>query len=272
MNRLESIGLQGSLPVARGSFPVVEKEENGEIAIQDHVSLSGAKNSTGKAAQTAFRAISLEQIDTPLEVVSSPVGDPGILSVVGKAIKAGKNVQASGSIKQGGKSYPVQFLLKENKKDDDKEPEGIIAGRSQEGDRGYDYDLSGKVGDMDMKLHCYSSGLSLMVEGNLGGNKVSLKNSYNLFTSKLTTTGSVGKVYMDFWSKSSDNVAESKGKIGGLDFYEKIVDSENGSTTSGKLGSDVLSGDSVKTGPGRYKTRNRAGDVEISYDLNFLNK
>lgn len=251
-----------------------------EPVLKDKVDINPAagkevdSKSMGKAAASkagnAGSVISLEKLDTPLDVASTPLGDPGFLSVVGKAIKADKNLAVTGTIKQGDVKYDVSFTVRDNKKFDN--TQGIIADADQQNNKGYDYTLSGKLGDMPMNLHCYSSGLSLYVKGGVGDNPVNLKNKYSIFSGKIYTEGNVGAVKLDFWSKSKDNVSESHGEIGGVDFNETITEYSNGSTAIGNLGDINLSGESIKTSEGVFQTKNRIGDVETAYTVRFEDK
>jgi hypothetical protein len=211
-----------------------------------------------KAVNAPSKELTLEKIDTALEAASTPIGDAALLSTVTGAITSGKTMQAKGTVNQGGKKYDVSLNLKANAGSDS----GNILG-----ERGYDYQLTGKIGTMPMSIHCYSSGLSLFLEGKIGENQVALKNSYSILSGKVTTKGSIGSVPVNLESKANDNVFTVKGDIGGSAFDEKLTQYSNGSKAEGKLGNLAISGSSTTAPNGVMTTTSQIGDVLSKYEV-----
>jgi len=110
------------------------------------------------------KGLTLEHINTPLEVAVVPIADPGLLSTVAKAIMSDRILSAKGSIKQGDKKYDVELDLQKT-------------GKGQ-----YDYNLNGKLGDMEIGIHCFRDGLSLLMDGSIGDNPVKVKNKYSIMS------------------------------------------------------------------------------------------
>ncbi|MCE1248400.1 MAG: hypothetical protein LWY06_17300 [Firmicutes bacterium] len=272
MNSIDRISSTGANFWATSIVSKQADQNPTSSAPTDVFSLSGAQSGENKAAKAsegnelykaataASKEISLEKIDTAMEAASTPIGDAALLSTVTNVITSGKTMNAKGTITQGGKKYDVSLNLQGSGQADT--GLGNILG-----ERGYDYKLTGKVGNMPMNVHCYSSGLSLYLEGTIGENKVALKNSYSILSGKISTTGTIGSVPVNLESKAKDNVVSVNGDIGGSAFSEKLTQYSNGSKAEGKLGNLTIAGSSTTGADGIMNTTSQMGDIISKYEV-----
>ncbi len=247
--------------------PKVKAKNDTPIITEDKVDIEGkAPTSLSPLKSTSSKetpAISLEKIDTPIEVLASPLGDPSLISILGDAILYKKNLAISGKIAHGGGEYPVSLSLSKRSEPKEEEDMGYIAS-SRDVPKG-DYTLSGKVGNMDVNIHCYTSGLSMYLEGQMGENNIEVKNSYSLFTGKITTKGNVGKIKVDLTTKG-ENPTITKGEIGGEEFYEKVEKDGDTTYAEGTLGNISLNGVSKKV-DNTFNIESNVSGIKINYTV-----
>ncbi|MCD4785628.1 MAG: hypothetical protein K8T10_17535 [Candidatus Eremiobacteraeota bacterium] len=261
-----------------------QKNQNKPSIPQDKVDISNGKNDTVEAAGVKDgtnvqvltsdvakeKGISLENIDTPLEAAVTPLADPGFLSAVAKAIMGGKVMSATGTIRQGDKKYDVELNLSNNNKPEtSQQPDGIIMGHNNNSDKEFkhDYQLTGKIGDMKMDVHCYSSGLSLFLNGSIGNNPVKIKNSYKILSGKIKTKGKIGKIPLKIESKGKE-IINVKGSLGGVKFNQKLCQVSGGATCEGRVGDFRTKGSSKETKSGQFISHTNVDGVSIDYEIN----
>jgi hypothetical protein len=241
----------------------------------DSLSLSGAPARTQHVAHASPEAskaaprddLSFEKIDTPLEAVMCPLGNPGVTSYITDAILNGKALDIKGAVSQAEKSYEVDLALRKN--DSGSQQKAIIAGMPPEESKGFDYNLKGTLGALGVDVHIYSSGFTLYVEGKVGENPVKIENSYNLFTGVITTKGHSGTVPVNMKTRGESSVV-CDGNVGDEKVHNEVNKAEDGSLViKGSLGDLPLAGASSVLAPGKLLVDFTGGPAASRFEIAY---
>lgn len=198
--------------------------------------------------------VSSRSIDTPLKAIATPVLDPGLAAVLNDAPAGRLEFEVDGFVRSGDEAPQAVSLRGYVEK-----PNVPFGTDGQVGA------LAGSLGGLPVSIAFHVSGLTLVQQGTIGDDAVSLTSRVNLLGRKYETSGTVGSVRADFDLRRSGRNASVGGSVGGERLQAQSQANPEGTQwrLSGGLGAHRLEGSLSRVSPEEYVLSERVGPLAI---------